>query len=76
MGSEYPVKRLDEKNKAPKFTIDGAYTGTDASTYRAERREDTTRRHVVTTPATPIPSKSLKRWLRSTSLRTTADNPG
>ena len=47
MGSEYPVKRLDEKNKAPKFTSDGTYTGIDASTYRAERREDTT--HVAIT---------------------------
>ena len=42
MGSEYPVKRLDEENDAPKFTTNGEYTGTDVSNYRAERREDTT----------------------------------
>ena len=54
MGSEYPVKRLDEENDAPRFTTDGLYTGTDASTYRAERREDTT--HAVIGGDNPNPN--------------------
>ena len=54
MGSEYPVKPIDEQNKAPKFTNNGDYTGTDASTYRAERREDTT--HAAITEGNPNPN--------------------
>ena len=57
MGSEYPVKPIDEENDTPRFTSDGEYTGTDASTYRAERREDTT--HVAIEGANPNPNTVL-----------------
>ena len=40
IGSEYPVKRIDEENDAPVFTEGGTDTGTAVSTYTAERRED------------------------------------
>ena len=53
MGSEYPVKPEDAKNKAPKFTTGGAYTDADASTYRAERREDTTHAVIEYSDADP-----------------------
>ena len=42
MGSEYPVKPIDEENNAPEFTSDGEYSGNAVGVYRAERREDTT----------------------------------
>ena len=40
VGSEYPVKRIDEENDAPVFTEGGADDGAPVSTYTAERRED------------------------------------
>ena len=51
IGSEYPVKRIDEENDAPVFTEDGTDTGPVVSSYTAERREDTTG---VTTPSVDI----------------------
>ena len=42
VGSEFPVKRIDEENDAPIFTEGGVDGGPAVSTYTAERREDTT----------------------------------
>ena len=40
IGSEYPVKRIDEENDAPVFTEGGTDSGAAVSTYTAERREN------------------------------------
>ena len=50
MGSEFPVKPIDEENDRPSFNDDQV---NPVSTYRAERREDT---------AIEDRSPSLKRW--------------
>ena len=51
MGSEYPVKPIDEKNDAPEFQN---ADGIAVSSYTAERREDTTHT-AITTGANPNP---------------------
>ena len=62
MGSEYPVKPIDEENDAPKFTTNGHIP---APTWvPIGQREGRTR---LTSPSpmqppTPIPSESLKQW--------------
>ena len=40
VGSEFYVKRIDEENDAPVFTVGGAEGGASESSYTAERRED------------------------------------
>ena len=39
MGSEFPVKAIDEENDAPVFTDDGAATGNPVSSYSSEKAE-------------------------------------
>ena len=52
VGSEFPVKRIDEENDAPVFTEGGVDGGPAVSTYTAERREDTTATSTATPPIT------------------------
>ena len=40
MGSEFPVKRPDDRNDAPVFTMDGMDGGEVVSRYTAERKEN------------------------------------
>ena len=65
MGSEYPVKPIDEENEAPKFTNNGDIPA--PTRVPIGQREGRTRL-APPSPATPNRSKSVKRWSRSTSL--------
>ena len=68
-GTEQPVKAIDERNKHPQFTDNGAIGGAPESVYRAVRREDTT---ADTTPSIII----TEAWAAADTFEGRDSTPG